>query len=96
MLRAHVETLKMDGGSAWMEVVSAESAHGEEQTVTHQYTWAVVPHTQQDESKVYGSLTWDWRRTCKPSPPFLTRYSIPLCCLEDMPSDWLNGRALEC
>ena len=47
----------MDGGSAWMEVVSAESAHGEEQTETHQYTWAVVPHTQQDESKVYGSLT---------------------------------------
>ena len=59
MLRVCVETLKMDGGSTWMEVGGAESAHGEEQTETHQYTQAVVPHMQRDESKVNGSLTLD-------------------------------------
>ena len=32
MLRARVETLKMDGGSAWMDVVNAERTQGK----THQ------------------------------------------------------------
>ena len=32
MLRVHVETLKMDGGSVWMDVVNAERTQGK----THQ------------------------------------------------------------